>query len=169
MPNCLTCGSGIDEYDSAYYARNMLCIPCYTRKASEIPSISCSKCGIRVKQEEARSRRGNYYCSYCASELERVERLPVCPLCARKIESYQSSTKLSDGKIVHSDCASKAHDKKLQAKCSVCGRETPFFKVLPNGKTVCPRCDREGATTHSPRHAMPIIVRLVDRIGQMIG
>lgn len=167
MPNCLTCGAGIDEYDSAYYARNMLCIPCYTRKASEIPMVSCSKCGIRVKAEEARQRRGMPYCSYCYSELERTDRLPECSICLKLIESWQKQIRLSGGKIAHADCAQKAHDRKLLAKCSACGRESPFFKVLPDGKILCPRCDREGAG--SQKKAYPIIVRLVDRIGAMIG
>ena len=101
MPFCLSCGAGIDDYDSAYYARNMLCIPCYVRKASEIAMVNCTRCGIRVRQEEAKRRGSGMYCNYCASELERQERTPICPLCKKAIESWQKSTRTPDGHIVH--------------------------------------------------------------------
>ena len=94
----------IDEYDSGYYARNMLCIPCYGRKSSEAESISCSRCGTRVRRYEAKELEGRQLCNYCYSEISRVEHLPACAVCREKIEPWQKSERLPDGKVVHSAC-----------------------------------------------------------------
>jgi len=164
MECCLACGAGIDEYDSGYYARNMTCISCYVRKSSEAPMTNCSKCGLRIKQEEARSRRGGFYCGYCFSELERTERLPKCGFCTRIIEYYQESLKLSDGSQVHSSCAQTARESHLIARCAACGKETDHFKLVPPGKAICASCDRQGAA-----RGAPILASLVSRIASMIS
>ena len=104
MPYCQICGSLINEYDSGYYARNMLCIPCYVKKTSEVESVSCARCGTRVRKYESKEKDGQKYCNYCFNELSREEKLPECAICSRRIEAWQKSEKLSDGKIVHSDC-----------------------------------------------------------------
>lgn len=169
MQNCLTCGSGIDEYDSGYYARNMLCIPCYNRKASEVPSVSCGKCGRRIRQDEARGRRGAYYCSGCFSEIEREEGLPTCPLCKKRIEYWQESLKLSNADLVHASCAEKQQKRSLRAYCSFCKKEVDLFKVLPNSRIICVKCDRAGAASAARGHDSTMLASLVDRIGAMIG
>ncbi|VVC01690.1 Uncharacterised protein [uncultured archaeon] len=104
MPYCQACGSMIDEYDSGYYARNMLCIPCYGRKSSEVESIGCARCGTRVRKYESRERQGRQYCNYCYNELSRVERLPVCLVCHERIEGWQKAQKLPDGRMAHESC-----------------------------------------------------------------
>ena len=176
MPFCLTCGAEVDEYDSAYYARNMLCIPCWTRKSSEIAMASCSRCGTRVRLEEARRRGGSLYCGYCASELERLERIPVCPLCNKKMESWQKALRLSNGKTVHQACA-LAPTARVKVFCAICGRETDYFRLSPTGLPYCNRCDKSlaGGSSYgtgssvSVGHDHPLLASLVGRIGAMIG
>ena len=104
MAFCLSCGTGIDEYDSGYYARNMLCIPCYNQKISEVPMASCSRCGMRVKRSEARERHSDYHCAYCFSEEERQAAIPKCPICDKQVESWQESAKSSKGSLAHLSC-----------------------------------------------------------------
>ncbi|MEM4633579.1 MAG: hypothetical protein QW275_00305 [Candidatus Anstonellaceae archaeon] len=168
MTYCLTCGAQIDEYDSAYYARSMLCIPCYIKKSAEGAYVLCSKCALRVKQEEARQRRGRLYCSYCFSELERVDQLPSCYICTKKIENHQKSLKLSNGQYVHSECAKRNQNIPLSTYCSVCGKETSHFKILPNSKAICPRCNRSnmGSASKSATSLPSILVRVVRRLMQ---
>ncbi|MCX8197709.1 MAG: hypothetical protein N3F07_00730 [Candidatus Micrarchaeota archaeon] len=165
MVFCLTCGAEVDEYDSAYYARAMLCIPCYIKKTSEASFAICSKCGLRVRQEESKQRRGRAYCGYCFSELERIDQLPECSLCARRIEAHQHSLRLSDGSIAHSSCAAKKWGRQIQVFCFYCGKETSHFKILPNGKATCPRCDKSASQEggSKARH-MPILVAVLRRI-----
>jgi late competence protein required for DNA uptake (superfamily II DNA/RNA helicase) len=176
MPYCLTCGAGVDEFDSAYYARNMLCIPCYVRKSSEIAMASCSRCGTRVRQEEARRKGGMLYCGYCFSELERLERIPVCPLCSKKMEDYQRTLRLSNGKKAHLDCAT-APSARVRVFCSTCGKETDYFRVSPAGIIYCIKCDKAGAAGTpgaaekgvQTTHDHPFLESLVGRIGAMLG
>lgn len=123
MPFCLACGSGIDEYDSGYYARNMMCIPCYGRKMSEVPMISCSRCGVRIKQQESKERGGNRYCYYCASEKEREARMPVCPICKSRIEEWQKSITAPDGKAVHASC--RENERKMALKNAIYSSPPP--------------------------------------------
>lgn len=113
MPYCQTCGSPIDEYDSGYYARSMLCIPCYGRKSSEVESISCSRCGTRVRKYEAKEKEGRYLCNYCFGEISRVEHLPHCAICKEMIESWEKREEMPGGKIVHSACL---RDKREETK-----------------------------------------------------
>jgi len=177
MPYCLTCGAEVDESDSAYYPRNMLCIPCYVRKSSEITMASCSRCGTRVRQEEARRKGGGLYCGYCASELERIERIPICSLCNKKMESWHKTIRLSNGKIVHQECAASPKYR-VKVFCTICGRETDYFRISPAGFPYCNRCDKSpGAATASGdtgvmvtvSHDHPLLESLVGKIGAMLG
>ena len=165
MPNCLTCGAGVDEYDSGYYSRNMQCIPCYVRKTSE-SMVSCSRCGTRVRTEEAHHEEGMVYCAYCASEIERVEREPACPMCKKKIESWQKAFRLANGQLAHSECVKENPGPSVSAFCSLCGTQTAHFRVLPGGRAICAKCDREGAPA---AHDRTIMASIFDRIGAMIG
>ena len=166
MPNCLTCGAGVDEYDSGYYSRNMQCIPCYVQKTSE-SAVSCTKCGTRVRRDEAKREGGSIYCSYCASEIERVEREPICGVCSKRIESWQKPFRLANGQFVHPECAkSMPGISHASAFCSFCGKETDYFKILPGNRAICAKCDRQGAAANSGRTIMGSIF---DRIGAMIG
>ncbi|MEM4348592.1 MAG: hypothetical protein QXN37_03415 [Candidatus Anstonellaceae archaeon] len=141
MPHCLICGAVVDEYDSAYYPRGMLCIPCYVRKSAE-SSAFCAKCGTRLRVEEAKRKGGLLLCNFCEGELERRERLPICRICGQKIESFQKQLRLADGLFAHLDCALKS---KSQVFCSFCNAKTDKFKVLPNGLAICATCSkREG-------------------------
>lgn len=166
MANCLTCGAGIDEYDSAYYSRSMLCIPCYSGKSTEVSMASCSRCGTRLRSEEARRKGGTIYCHYCLSELERVERMPVCHLCSKKIEPWRKTFRMADGRLVHSECASAAPARNAGAYCSNCGKRVDYFRILPGGKAICPKCDREKRETGARK---AIVASLMDKIGAMLG
>ncbi len=166
MPNCLICGAVIDENDSAYYARGLKCIPCYTRSGAEARLISCSRCGTRISAERAMRKRGSVYCSYCMSELERQERKPKCPLCRRTLESWQKTTKLSNNKVVHSSCAKEKQGREgPKTYCSYCQKETDSFRVLDNGLKICPKCDSKRGS----KHDATILGSLVDKIGSMLG
>ncbi len=166
MPNCLTCGAGIDEYDSGYYARNMLCIPCYVAKTSQIAMVSCSRCGIRIKQDEAKRRSAGMYCSYCNSEIERLAQKTICPVCKKSVESWQKSMKAPNGSVVHVECAEASQRRGNAARCIRCGRQTDVYKVSRDGLVVCYAC----ATKNSQATAEhPLLQRMVDRIGGMIG
>ena len=155
----------MDEYDSGYYSRNMQCIPCYVRKTSE-SMVSCGRCGTRVRTEEARRKGGDVLCNYCASEIERVEREPTCPLCTKKIESWQQTLRLANSQLAHEKCAQEKQGPAVVAFCSVCGIQTSHFRILPGGRAVCAKCDREGAPAS---HGSTIMASIFDRIGAMIG
>ncbi len=119
-----------------------------------------------MRSEEARRKGGSIYCGYCASEIDRAERLPKCSICARKIESYQQSTRLSGGGAAHSECAAKARRGNASVFCSICGKQTDRFKLLPGGKAICARCDSSKAQAEKGRTALASIV---DAIGSMLG
>ena len=167
MPNCLSCGAGVDEYDSGYYSRNMMCIPCYVQKSSD-STVSCTRCGTRVRREEASRKGGSIYCSYCSSEIERVARVPECPHCREKLQSWQKSFRLANGQTVHAECAKamQGSGSAAAAFCSFCGKQTDSFRVLPGGRATCPKCDRAGVATS---HDRTIMASIMDTVGAMLG
>ena len=178
MPSCLSCGSEVGEYDSGYYSRSMLCIPCYTAKAAEIQMTSCVKCGMRIRKDEARQRGGGTCCNFCFSELERVERLPKCEACERRIESWQKPIKSVEGRFYHADCAQKMKDKRVMAECAYCHQPTDHFTLVDGGRVMCSRCSAKDARRQPGRtdgsiftsgSGRPLLAAFVDRIGQMIG
>ncbi|MCX8197433.1 MAG: hypothetical protein N3G80_03920 [Candidatus Micrarchaeota archaeon] len=138
MQHCLTCGVEVEESDSAYYPRGMLCIPCYVRKSAESVAF-CSRCGTRIRSEEIKRKSSQPYCSYCAAELERKELLPRCRFCNQKIESFQERIKLADQSLSHTHCAA---GKRIEVFCSFCKKRTEHFKILPGGSIICPLCYR---------------------------
>jgi len=156
----------IDEYDSAYYARNMLCIPCYSRKASETMA-TCSKCGIRIRSEETRRHRGAMCCNYCASELERDEKKPTCPVCGRKIEQWQKTLSGHDGRQYHEYCSSGMPRGRQAMVCAVCGKKADRFRLYPGKGPVCSGCD-SGNPPPSGTLGVPLIRGVVGRIAKFI-
>ncbi|MCX6772384.1 MAG: hypothetical protein NTV88_01275 [Candidatus Micrarchaeota archaeon] len=177
MPYCLVCGTDVDELDSAYYSRSMLCIPCWTRKSSEVAMAGCSRCGTRMRQDEVRRKNGNIYCSYCFNELERIERIPVCTLCKKNMETWHKTLRLSNGKNVHQECA-VSPKYRVKVFCSICGTETDYFKLSPAGFPYCHKCDKSpGAASASGdtgvtvtfSHEHPLLESLVGKIGAMLG
>ncbi|MEM4554292.1 MAG: hypothetical protein QXT25_00375 [Candidatus Anstonellaceae archaeon] len=156
MPHCLTCGALVDEFDSAYYPRGMLCIPCYVRKGAESTAF-CSKCGTRLRVDEAKRKGGSLFCSFCAGEIERKERLPFCRICGQKIESFQKQLRLADASIAHTDCAIRT---KSQVFCSFCNAKTDKFKVLPSGLTICAVCSKRGDWKASKPSIFAVFSRL---------
>ncbi len=169
MPYCLGCGSMIDEYDSGYYARNMFCIPCYNRKSIENTKVPCARCGVQVRQDEAKRRSDGVYCIHCYFELERLEKIAktvTCPICKKPIESWQKSMKSPSGAVLHVECAEKTQWKGVAARCIRCGKQTGVYKVTADGLVVCYAC----ATKKSEATAdQPLLSRMVDKIGSMIG
>ena len=166
MPYCVLCGTMIDELDSAYYSRNMLCIPCWTRKTTEIPMTNCSKCGVRIRESEARRRPTGKYCNYCFNELERLERQVLCPLCKKPVESWQKSMKTPSGQVLHVECAEASQRRGNAARCIRCGRQTDLYKVTTDGIIVCYACAKKDSQATADR---TLLGRMVDRIGSMIG
>ena len=167
MPYCLSCGTEVDECDSAYYARNLRCIPCYNIRAEQMAMASCARCGTRVRGEEMRHRSGSALCSFCASEAERLERLPKCAFCSRLIESWEKSTALQEGGAAHEACL-KARQKERKAICSSCGKQVSFFRMLPDGTAICLRCGREGRKGGDKRRK-PLIDSVMDKICSILG
>ncbi|MCX8174673.1 MAG: hypothetical protein N3E51_00505 [Candidatus Micrarchaeota archaeon] len=153
----------VDEFDSAYYPRNMLCIPCWTRKSSEVHMVGCSRCGTRLRAEEAKHKAGRLLCNYCFTELERIERLPICPLCKKPLQPYEKQIRLSSGLLAHSACALS---KKGEAKvfCSSCGQETEHFRIF-GGFPLCAKCERQ----QKPATQGSLLASLLDRVGAMLG
>jgi hypothetical protein len=97
----------------------MLCIPCYSRKLSEVPMAYCDRCGTRIKQSEAKARHGAFHCIYCFSEEERIAHIPVCPVCRQKVEEWQQSVRSPDGKIVHKPCMDGERRAALREACGL--------------------------------------------------
>ncbi|MCX8194561.1 MAG: hypothetical protein N3G22_00420 [Candidatus Micrarchaeota archaeon] len=164
MQHCLSCGATIDEFDSAYYARTMLCIPCWTRKASELAKSPCPRCGVLVRKEEARLREGRYYCGHCFFELERLEKIPqkpLCTLCRNAIEDWQGSIRSPAGQFFHKSCLEDIKKGRHAARCIRCGRQTDIYSVSPDGLITCFECAKKGEGTQK---AASLLVSIFNRV-----
>jgi len=127
---------------------------------------NCQKCALRMKESESRRRGGGFYCNYCNSELDRLERIVACPVCKKPVESWQKSMKSPGGAILHVECAERSQRRGLPARCIRCGKETDVYKVTNDGLVVCFACAKRDAEATADS---PLLARIVNRIGSMIG
>jgi formylmethanofuran dehydrogenase subunit E len=157
MPYCISCGANIDEYDSAYYARNLLCIPCYNKKISDAAYTTCSRCGIRFRADSAIYKSGKILCSSCANEIERAAYLPVCSLCNQKISYGQQKVHLTLG-YAHVACVKKFRPEEF---CFVCHTKTTHYEIV-NEKIICKGCFSKGKGDFKEKS---ILSFLLDKLG----
>lgn len=171
MVYCLNCGSSIDEYDGAYYARSMLCIPCFNRKQSEASARSCSRCGRSIRTDESKSHKGLTYCSYCFSEIQRLESAIFCSFCKKQIMDWEEKSKMPDGKYCCAKCRDSSAGKSAPKLCSMCKKPSPLKFIGEDGTALCMECANKSPSTRAQMHAQsqPRLSLLVGRIRSMLS
>ena len=165
MPDtfCLRCGAGIEEWDAAYYARQMLCIPCWQRKQAEAAKKPCQKCYVRAREGELRFFRDKYLCPYCYREAQAEVKAKECAFCKKWIEDWEKKFQLPDGHFICEGCHRKGLGK-LGLKCSKCGRPPKYPYMAPDGKIYCENCAVEAKA-----EAQPLLARAVSKIAKMLA
>jgi hypothetical protein len=155
MVYCLKCGTLIEEdWDSGYYAREMLCIPCYDRKQIEGMKKPCRRCGVRASEESGGSVRGSFYCGGCKRELEREIELRTCFVCKRFIESYESLHQSPDGKPMCEKCFQSRGGKAGAKVCSKCGKAAQKIAIIEENRALCERCYADEARLKARRRGV---------------
>src|SRR3989338_485277 len=170
MVYCLNCGVSIDEYDSGYYARNMNCIPCYNRKQSESVSRPCSRCGRSIRVDESRSNKGYSYCSYCFSEIQRLEKAIYCAFCKKQIKEWEEKFRLPDGKYCCKKCHESSAGKMAPKICSICKRTAQLRFIDERGNALCMQCAQDSPYARSQMHGSPTkLSSLLGNIKRMLA
>ncbi len=140
MVYCLNCGKIIDEWDSGYYARQMLCIPCWDRKEVEGRKRPCGRCGVRTSPDSGSSFRGGFYCRACVRELEREREARTCHVCRRFVENWEKIFQSPDGKPVCERCHKSGLGKMGAKTCSRCGRAVEKAAAVEGERIYCESC-----------------------------
>ncbi len=162
---CLRCGTPIADWDSAYYARSMFCIPCYQSKQREAASLPCAKCGVRTSKDELEDFRGKSLCTYCLREAKQEVANKECAFCKKWIEDWEEKFRLPDGKPVCKACHDSQKGRFALRACSKCGKGTPVTYFSPDGKMLCQPC----AISAKNQAAQPLFIRAVGKIGQYLS
>lgn len=166
MPDtfCLSCGTAIQEWDAGYYARQMLCIPCYQRKQQELSKKPCQKCFVRVREGELKFFRDKYLCPYCHREMQQQAHEKECAFCKKWIEDWEHKFRLPDGHFICEKCHAKGAGK-LGLTCSKCAAAPKYPYFSPDGKVFCESC----AIAEKDAQARPLLARALVRIAKMFA
>ncbi len=139
MTYCLTCGKMIEEYDSGYYARNMLCIPCYETKRIDSGKVQCLRCMRSLFPSEMKSLEGHGYCPDCHRRLALEIESRRCNICRRVLGDWENRLKTPDNKVVCKKCHDEKMGKLGTKQCALCGRNAKI-KMIVNDKFFCMDC-----------------------------
>lgn len=171
MVYCLNCGASIDEYDGAYYARSMNCIPCYNRKQSESAARSCMRCGRSIRTDEARSHKGSLLCAYCFSEMQRIERIVRCALCRRELIEWEEKFKMPDGSLICKNCNSERTGRFAPKVCSMCKKPASLKFLDENGSALCMACAANSPAARAQMRAegAPKISSIFSKIRRLLA
>ncbi|GEM_PF-4938419 len=161
--NCLTCGTGIEEWDAGYYARSMLCIPCWQRKEQEMSKKPCQKCYVKVGSGELKFFRDKYLCPYCLREAQNEVHDKECAFCKKWVETWEKKFRLPDGHFICEECHNKGLGK-LGLKCAKCGKPPKYPYVAPDGRIYCEHCAVE-----AKERSAPLLSRAVSKIAKMLS
>ncbi len=107
MPYCVGCGTQIEEWDSGYYARQMMCISCYNRKQDRMFKKMCVNCGNVARPEQGGEINGHFYCSDCYRSETKAIAKRTCHVCKRVLDPWEKRVVSPDGKTVCEKCFAK--------------------------------------------------------------
>lgn len=161
---CLTCGTIVPEWDSAYYARSMLCIPCWQNKQREASTQPCGRCAVRTKKDELAFFREKYLCPYCLREAKQEVHDKECASCKKWIENWEKKFQMPDGRFICHSCHEKSKGK-FGMRCEKCGKMPKYPFSSPDGKVLCEIC---AIKVHKGQQA-PLFARAVSKVAAMLS
>lgn len=174
MEQCVQCGYQIEDWDSGYYARGMLCLTCYQRKVESDALKPCRRCGLRVRPDLLREFRGQNICPNCVPEAQAEVERHECVLCRRWIKDWEARHHLPDGRLVCGPChdASGKGGERIRSRVGE-GAKPGTAGAAPAGRD--PRRKivtyyRPGAPVGEPVSlSRPLFSDVVDRLGRYLG
>lgn len=159
MDYCTSCGTEIEDWDTGYYARNLLCIGCYDRKKISDAMRPCERCGIHSMPEQLTEFRKQHVCQNCLSEAKREAARKECAYCHHWIEDWETKFEIPDGHFICQKCHDTSVGKGAGEVCSKCGKAPKFPFFAPDGNTYCENCVPGIRMTHEP-----MLSRVMNRI-----
>ncbi len=112
MQNCTRCGATIEDWDSSYYARGLLCQPCYDSIHAHDNKELCNGCYSYVEKNKDHCVLGKFYCGRCYQTQKEIMKGKICKDCGRLLPDNEKRMFQDDGSIVcascHADMSKKA-------------------------------------------------------------
>lgn len=130
----------IEDWDSGYYARQMLCIPCWSARQADARKTPCRRCGMRVSEESGGSIRGAFYCGSCKREVEREIQTRTCFVCKKFIESWENVHQSPDGKPICDKCFGTKSGRSGAKICIRCGKALQKLVLRVGEPELCENC-----------------------------
>ena len=146
---CMKCGAMVDEWDSGYYARGMLCINCYNTKAADSLKAQCSYCGRRTMPSDGKEITGKFFCSNCYGEEEKRILKATCHVCGKMLESWEPRHTAPDGSVVCENCYKKGMGRLGIRTCHKCGDNASQKFIDEEGRAFCLKCAGEATRQKS--------------------
>jgi len=162
---CMRCGTELPEYDTAYYARNMLCITCYGAKQREAATSPCGRCGVRANKDEMKFFRDKNLCTYCLREAQQEAHDKECALCKKWIEDWEEKFRMPSGQFACKKCHDSSKGKFGLQVCSHCGKKADSALFSPDGKIFCQVC----ALKYAKPANKPLLARVVTKFGRLFS
>ncbi|OIO21372.1 hypothetical protein AUJ17_03545 [Candidatus Micrarchaeota archaeon CG1_02_47_40] len=96
----------IEEWDTGYYARNQLCIPCFGTYRDAFRKVRCGFCGLEIMPENSRKIKDKTACRNCYSDQKRDIEKNTCLGCKKYINSWEKKYSLLNEGVLCEKCHS---------------------------------------------------------------
>ncbi|MEM2962937.1 MAG: hypothetical protein QXW70_01845 [Candidatus Anstonellales archaeon] len=161
MTYCIKCGRLTEPWDFAYYARDLMCIPCYKQYIDSVRKMRCALCAIQILPEDVVYLKKRPLCRQCYSE--EIERITTtsCRGCKRIVKKYEPSHKLPQGGILCDDCFRKNAIKLRARECYRCFAPLGPNKKILGDEVLCGACYLEKVEFNSLKNKFLSTIRAI--------
>ncbi|HQT44991.1 MAG TPA: hypothetical protein PLO51_03375 [Candidatus Micrarchaeota archaeon] len=104
MQYCTRCGADIEEWDSAFYVRGLVCQPCYDSMHAHDNKELCNGCYSYAEKNKDQYILGKFYCDRCYQAQKEIMKGKICKDCGRLLPDNEKRMFQDDGSIVCTDC-----------------------------------------------------------------
>ncbi|MBM3229409.1 hypothetical protein FJZ26_03170 [Candidatus Parvarchaeota archaeon] len=106
MAYCTKCASEIEQWDTGFYTRDLLCHVCYDARKEIARRGLCVGCSSFAKKNDRHVIKGHFYCDECFDREMGEIAQRSCIMCKKELEGYMPRKTAPRGGVVCMACYS---------------------------------------------------------------
>ncbi len=140
MTYCQKCGRLTEEWDTGYYARDLMCITCYKTYTESFRKVRCTFCAVPVPPENIKYITGQAACKNCYDDQKRRIENSSCRSCKKHINAWEKRHPLPRGGFVCDDCYKSNAAKMAARECARCFSPLGADRKILSHEIICGSC-----------------------------